>query len=257
MTSFARTLRVQRMHRHGAGLLVVPIDHSITDGPIALDRHLDDLVGEITGNGADAIVLHKGRLRHLRPQSFTAASLIVHLSAGTARAPDPHARCLVATVEEAVRLGADAVSVHVNLGCAEEQRQLQDLAVVAGACDRWNTPLLAMVYPRGPAIGNPADPALVAHAVTVAVELGADLVKTVFPGSITALAEITRTCPIPVLVAGGARRTSANDLLAFLGDAMRGGAGGVAVGRNIFQAAAPGAMTKKISDLVHGQEARR
>lgn len=255
MNSFARTLRLRRLHRHGAGLLVVPLDHAVTSGPVAPDRHRDDLVDEITANGADAIILHKGGVRYLRPEWFARSSLIVHLSAGTVRAPDPDARCLVADVAEALRCGADAVSVHVNLGSVEEQRQLRDLAVVAGACDRWNLPLLAMVYPRGPSVTDPTDPELVAHAVSVAVELGADIVKTVYPGS-SALAEITRTCPIPILVAGGARRDSTSDVMHLVTTAMRCGAAGVAIGRNIFATAAPGAMTKKIAEIVHGEEER-
>src|SRR5207244_11143230 len=115
-----------------------------------------------------AVVRHTGCLRRIRPERLRDTSLIVHLSASTARAPDPDAKVLVATVEEALRLGADGVSVHVNLGSREEQRQLVDLAVVAEACDRWNVPLLAMMYPRGPRTPDPRDPPLVAHAVAVA-----------------------------------------------------------------------------------------
>jgi 2-amino-4,5-dihydroxy-6-oxo-7-(phosphonooxy)heptanoate synthase len=251
---FARSLRIQRLYHHGGGLMVVPLDHSVTDGPIHGDRDLGDLIADVSTNGADAVVLHKGGLRHLRPQWFQDTSLIVHLSAGTAHGPDPDAKCLVAGVEEAIRLGGDAVSVHVNLGCAQEQRQLADLASIAEAADRWNLPLLAMVYARGPKILNPRDPALVAHAVAVAADLGADIVKTTFPGSVAALADITRGCPIPVLVAGGPVCSDAAAVLAQVDAVMRGGAAGVAMGRNIFGAAQPGAMTRKIADLVHGQE---
>ena len=253
MSTFARSLRLQRLRRRGgAGLLVVPLDHSITDGPVVRDRHLADLVGEIADNGADAIVVHKGSLRHLDPHSFIGTSLIVHLSAGTASAADPDARCLVGTVAEALRLGADLVSVHLNLGTADEQRQLADVGAVGEACDRWSIPLLVMAYPRGPKVNNPTDPRRVAHAVAVAVDLGADLVKTVYPGSPQALADITRACPVPVLVAGGPRHGSVNDVLIYCQEAMRGGAAGVAIGRNIFDSPQPGATTRKLADLVHG-----
>jgi len=182
--SFARQLRLRRLYRHRAGrLLVVPLDHTVTTGPIVHGGHLDDLVGPIARHGADAIVLHKGSLRHVDPAWFRDVALVVHLSASTAHALDPDAKRLVCGVEEALRLGADAVSVHVNLGAREEPRQLEDLAEVAEACERWSVPLLAMVYPRGPRVTDPADPERVAHAVTVAAELGADLVKTVYPGS--------------------------------------------------------------------------
>jgi 2-amino-4,5-dihydroxy-6-oxo-7-(phosphonooxy)heptanoate synthase len=175
--------------------------------------------------------------------------LIVHLNAGTALAPDPDARCLVTSVPEALALGADAVSVQLNLGCRDEQRQLADLAKVAQHCERWQVPLLAMVYPRGPRVTDPTDPQLLAHGVAVAAELGADLVKVPMPKA--DLASITAWCPIPVLIAGGPHNASTDGLFDLVVAAMANGAGGVAIGRNIFEAEQPGATTKKIVDIVH------
>lgn len=229
---------------------MVPLDHSLTSGPMA--EPIDTLIGQIASGGADAVVLHKGSLRQVTPARFASTALILHLSGGTDLAPDPDARCLVATVEEAVTCGADAVSVHVNLGSAGEARQLADLAQVATACDRWGMPLLAMVYPRGPRIANPRDPDLVAHAVAVAADLGAHLVKTVNPGSTEVLAQIARRSPIPVLVAGGAFDPDEGATLARVHEAMRGGVAGVAMGRAIFQSADPAAMTRKVAEVVHG-----
>ena len=252
--SVGRQVRLHRLHRHEERrLFVVPLDHSVTDGPVVPGGRLDQLVGQLAGAGVDAVVLHKGSVRHLDPRWFGRTSLIVHLSASTRHAPDPDAKYLVASVEESLRLGADAVSVHVNLGSLDERRQIADLATVAEACDRWNVPLLAMMYPRGPKIADPRDPELVAHAAILAADLGADVVKTVPVNSIAAMADITRACPVPVIVAGGpALRTDA-DVLSYVDDALRGGAAGVAMGRNIFQAPDPGAMARKVSDVVHGR----
>jgi 2-amino-4,5-dihydroxy-6-oxo-7-(phosphonooxy)heptanoate synthase len=248
--SFARTLRLRRLHHHSDRLFVVPLDHAVSDGPIVPDGDLDVLVGQITGQDVDAVVLHKGCLRRVHPDRFRTTSLIVHLSASTARATDPDAKYLVAGVAEALRLGADGVSVHVNVGSREESRQIADLAAVAGACDRWNVPLLAMMYPRGPQVSDPRDPALIAHAVAIAAELGADLVKTVYPGSCAAMAAITRGAAVPVLVAGGAPGT---DIFAQVRQALDGGAAGVAVGRHIIRADDVAATTRKLADLVHGR----
>lgn len=251
--SFSHQVRLRRLFRRGDDrLFVVPLDHSVTDGPITGAGQLDGLVGRLAQNGVDAVVLHKGCLRHVDPRWFTDTSLLIHLSASTAHAPDPDAKYLVAGVEEALRLGADGVSVHVNLGSQGEMRQIADLATIADACDRWNVPLLAMVYPRGPKIDNPRNPELVAHAVTLAAELGADIVKTVSVNSVHAMSDIARGCPIPIIVAGGPRLDAPGDVLSYVDDALRGGAAGVAMGRNVFQAPDPGAMARKISDLIHG-----
>jgi 2-amino-4,5-dihydroxy-6-oxo-7-(phosphooxy)heptanoate synthase len=248
--AFGRLRRRRRIYDEGRGILIVPLDHSVSTGPLVAGRRLTDLAAEIAANGADAVVLHKGAIRRLDPRRMRHTSLVLHLSAGTRYGPDPDAKCLVATVEEALLLGADAVSVHVNVGSLDEQRQLADLAAVSAACDRWNVPLLAMMYPRGPAFSGPVGPDAVALAATIAAELGADLVKTVYPGSIDAMRDVVRAVPIPVLIAGGPRTANFDELLARVRDALAGGAAGVAVGRNVFASPSPAKATRQIADVV-------
>jgi 2-amino-4,5-dihydroxy-6-oxo-7-(phosphooxy)heptanoate synthase len=255
-SSFARQVRLRRLHRHGDDrLFVVPLDHSVTDGPIVRDS-LDRLIGRLADGGVDVVVLHKGSVRRVAAERFAEMSLMVHLSASTAHAADPDAKYLVAGVEEALRIGADAVSVHVNLGSADERSQLADLAAVGDACDRWNVPLLAMVYPRGPRIDNPRDPVLVAHAATIAADLGADLVKTVYVGTVAEMRDVVRSCPIPVITAGGPLLSDEAALLSRVDEVMGSGAAGIAMGRNIFQAADPGATARAVSAVVHGGPGR-
>jgi len=254
--SFARGLRLRRLYRQDdSGLLVVPLDHAIGAGPLEHRGELDSLVAQLADNGADAVVLHKGAVRRVRPRRFREMSLILQLNAGTCLASDPDAKYPVATVEEALRLGANAVSVQVNAASLTEDRQIGHLATVAEACDRWGVPLLAMMYVRGPEVLDGSAPAVVAHAVAIATELGADLVKTALPPADTAVAEITAGCPVPVLAAGGAAVRGADAVLARLADAVRAGAGGIAAGRLVFTAADPAAMVRRLSALVHGRTA--
>jgi 2-amino-4,5-dihydroxy-6-oxo-7-(phosphonooxy)heptanoate synthase len=136
------------------------------------------------------------------------------------------------------------------MGSPTEAAQLAALAGAAEACGRWNMPLLAMVYPRGPRIGNPHDPDLVAHAVNLAAELGADIVKTVYTGSVDTMSQVVRTCPIPVLAAGGAKMTDPGELAMFMRDVLRSGARGVAMGRNVFEAEQPGEIVKVVAGMI-------
>ena len=249
---FAREMRLGRLSRSASRrLLVVPLDHPISDGPLTgRERSLDDLIQVLSSNGADAVVLHKGSIRHVDPVRFRDLSLIVHLSASSSHAPDPHRKVLVTGVSEALRLGADAVSVHVNVGSNEEAGQLRDLGQVAAACDEWNVPLLAMMYPRGPKIADPPSPELIAHIATIAVELGADLVKLPFAGSAQGMAQVVAGCPVPVLVAGGPRADD-DHVESLARTALDAGAAGLSIGRSIFDAPDPGRMTKLLSTLVH------
>lgn len=249
--SFARRVRLGRLFRRADDrMLVVPLDHTVTDGPV-IGGTLESVVGTLAGNGVDAVVLHKGGVRHVSPHWFAGMSLIVHLSASTIHAPNPNAKFLVSTVEEALRIGADAVSVHVNLGCDDEREQIADLAVVGDACDRWNLPLLAMIYPRGPQIENPRDPELVAHAASLAADLGADVVKTLYVGGVAEMRDIVNASPIPLITAGGPKLADPSAVVAHVADVLRAGAAGVAMGRNIFNAADPGAMARQVSALIH------
>ncbi|MEU3309335.1 2-amino-3,7-dideoxy-D-threo-hept-6-ulosonate synthase [Nocardiopsis sp. NPDC006832] len=253
-TPFARRLRLQRIFRHDEQrLLVVPLDHSVTNGPVTGGNRLNLLVGQLATNQVDAVVVHKGALRHLDSDWFTRTSLIVHLSASTMHADDPDAKYLVAGVEEAVRLGADAVSVHVNLGSREERRQIADLALVSESCDRWNLPLLAMVYPRGPKVADPQDPVLISHAVSLASDLGADLVKTEYSGSVESMREIVASASIPVVPVGGPKHEDVEEVLRYVDDVMACGAAGIAMGRNIFQAPDPGSMAEAVARRVHNR----
>lgn len=150
-----------------------------------------------------------------------------------------------------MRCGADAVSVHVNLGSNTEAAQLADLGRIAGESTVWGMPLIAMVYPRGPRIANATDPALVAHAANVAADLNADIVKTPFTGDIESMSDVVRSCPIPVITAGGTRASSQEQLYGDIESVMRAGAAGVAVGRNVFEADDVADVTRRISHIVH------
>jgi 2-amino-4,5-dihydroxy-6-oxo-7-(phosphonooxy)heptanoate synthase len=182
--------------------------------------------------------------------------MVVHLSASTIQAPDPDAKVLVAAVEDALRLGADAVSTHVNVGSLTEAQQLCDLSRVARDCAHWQVPLLAMTYPRGPNVRNPSDPDLIAHCATLAAELGADMVKVPYTGSVATMRQVVESCPIPLLVAGGPRVPSLEDLARFAREVVESDAAGVAMGRNVFAAADPGEAARRVAVALHGTESR-
>jgi 2-amino-4,5-dihydroxy-6-oxo-7-(phosphonooxy)heptanoate synthase len=245
-----KLLRLARLSRPGDGrFLFIPMDHSVSDGPISTADRFDTIVRAVVAGGADAIIVHKGRARLVNPALLRQASLIVHLSASTAHALDTNAKTLVCGVEEAVRCGADAVSVHVNIGSATEADQLADLGTVAAAADAWGLPLMAMIYARGPHLTEPFDAKLVAHIVNVAVDLGADIVKTAAARPGPRMAEVVAHCPVPVVVAGGA--DDGPELLPFARQMMAAGCRGLAVGRRVFHHSTPRQLVRQLTAIVH------
>ncbi|TDB81907.1 fructose-bisphosphate aldolase [Micromonospora sp. KC721] len=251
-----KAVRLTRLSRRGdARYLFVPLDHSVTSGPIAGRRDFDHLVRKVVDGGADGIVLHKGRVRALDPHLFIECSIIVHLSASTVYAPDSHEKVLVGEVEEAVRIGADAVSIHVNVGSLSEAAQLADFGAVAAACDRWSIPLMAMMYPSGPGIPAAVDATQLAHLANIAVDLGADIVKTPAPQQVEDLVSVVASCPIPIVVGGG--QADGRSLLDFAGKALAAGCRGLAIGRRVFQDPEPDAVVRSLATLVHPRQGRR
>ena len=182
-------------------------------------------------------------------------ALVVHLNGCTRYAEDVNAKTLFASVEDALACGADAVSVHVNLGSKTENQQLLDLSRIATECARWSLPLLAMIYPRGPGLGDRPQTELIAHAANVAADLGADIVKLPYSGDAASMADIIAGSSLPVLVAGGAKLPE-DEFVAFTSRVMNAGALGIAAGRNVFAAPKAAPLIRRLSDAVHGVERR-
>jgi len=241
-----KQIRLRRLFRHNRNrLLIVPLDHSVSDGPIGCNEEFGDIVKEVASYGTDAIVVHKGRLRHLPETAFLNSSVIAHLSASTKYSHDPNDKILVADVEDAIRRGADCVSVHVNVGSKTESLQLRDMARVADACERYGIPLLAMMYARGDGVNGFPRRDTLAHAASLAVDLGADVVKLSLPKELDDIRWIVSRCPLPVVAAGGEKVDEAR-FLSYVEDVISGGAVGLASGRNIFQSKSINRFIKQI-----------
>ncbi len=247
-----KKIRLERIiDRNSRRTVIVPMDHGTTVGPIAGLTDMARTVNDIVDGGANAIVLHKGIVTSGHRGSGKDIGLVIHLSASTSLSPDPNAKVDVTEVEEAVRLGADGVSIHVNLGAPTESEMLNSFGRVARKCTDWGMPLLAMMYTRGEKIKNPFDVKFVKHAARVGAELGADVVKVVYTGSPDTFREVVEGCPVPVVIAGGEKMESDREILQMVDGALKAGCAGVSIGRNIFQHKDPLRMVGAISALVH------
>lgn len=245
--------RLSQLSRNGDGrYFFVPMDHSVSDGPPELITRFAEVGSAVAQAGADALIMHKGRMAALAADpTVRDCGLIVHLSASTVHGPDPDAKVLVGCAREAVRLGADAVSVHVNLGAPSEPEQLRGLGEVAGQCEELGMPLLAMVYLRGPRVLDSYDAAELAHVVNIAIDLGADLVKTSMPRPLNELPRLIDSSGGRLILSGG---PATDDSVAFLGMAeyaIRAGAAGLAVGRRVWTAPEPAAVVRELAQLIH------
>ncbi|MBW2061597.1 MAG: class I fructose-bisphosphate aldolase family protein [Deltaproteobacteria bacterium] len=247
-----KDIRMERiMNRATRKTVIVPMDHGVSMGPVSGLTDMRQAINEAAVGGANAVVMHKGLVRSGHRSGGKDLGLIVHLSGSTVLSPEPYAKTLVCTVEEAIKLGADAVSVHINLGNDAEKEMLNDLSNVARISNEWGMPLLAMIYPRGERIKDEYDPEAIKHAARIGAELGADLVKVSYTGDPETFAKVVEGCGVPVVIAGGPRMDSERDVLEMVHGAMSAGACGLSIGRNVFQHPSPSTMVRTMALMVH------
>lgn len=240
--------RLKRIFRDDQRTVIVPMDHGVTVGPVTGLVKMQEIIDKLLPGGVDAVVLHRGVAKHVDTGN---AGLIVHLSGITKLGPDPNNKVQVCSVEEAVRIGSDAVSVHVNVGAEQEDKMLEKLGRVADDCDRYGMPLLAMMYPRGPKIENEHAVDMVAHAARLGAELGADIIKTNYTGNVDTFKEVVRGCYVPVIIAGGPKVETVQEVLQMVHDSIKVGGAGLSIGRNVFQNENPTLMVRALSAIVH------
>lgn len=244
-----KTRRIRRIIKNDGKTSIIAMDHGVSIGPIVGLENMQNTVDLVVKGGVDAVLYHKGIAKHV---DAGAAGLIIHVSASTKLGGRPLLKVGVCTVEEAVRLGADAVSAHINIGAPEEDTMLEFLGALSKQCDSYGIPLLAMMYPRGPNIKNEHEFELVSHAARIGAELGADIVKTVYTGELESFRAVVRSCPVPVVVAGGPKMSNDLEVLELAENSIKSGAAGLSFGRNVFQHNNPEAMSKALTSVVHG-----
>ncbi len=247
-----KKIRLERIiDRNSHRTVIIPMDHGVTVGPIDGLADMRETISKIVAGGANAILMHKGIVRAGHRGTGKDVGLIIHLSGGTSVSPDPNAKELVCTVEEAIKLGADAVSIHINLGAETDKEMLRQLGFISERCFEWQMPLIAMMYTRGAKIKSEYDLNNVKLAARVGAELGADIVKVVYTGHPESFAEVVDGCPVPVVIAGGPKMDSDEEIFKMAEGALKAGAAGLSIGRNAFQHKTPTKMVQALSKMVH------
>lgn len=259
-----KAVRLQRIinpltHR----TLIVPLDNSLLSGPDGGLMHMDEKVRQIVAGGADAVMGFYGLFAH-HGQLLQGRSGLLNITASTTLGAHTR-KVLVGSVEQAVALGMDGVTVHVNMSSRYEPSMLKILGDISRECARLGMPLMAQVYPRteneyGKGDNNYHDlqrdepqkyTAMVRHCVRVAVDLGADIVKTQYTGSADSFASVVQCASgVPVVMAGG-QETTDLAVLQKVYNALQAGATGACVGRNVFNHTDTEMMTAALRMVVH------
>lgn len=231
-------------------MALLPIDHGATLGPIPGLRDIGALMKDLHDTPLNGVIMHKGIAAKCSGMLPSNAALILHLSCSVQSSPSVLRKTLVSTVDDALRIGADAISVHVNLSAREDRAMLQDFGFVSSECYKWNIPLLAMMYYRNED-GEKNDVESVSLIARVAMEVGADIVKVSYTGDPGSFSEVVSSVDLPVVAAGGETYDDISNFYRFVESVMAAGAAGVAVGRNCFQRVDRRNVLMNVCKIVH------
>jgi len=195
---------------------------------------------------ADTLAVTRGVLRtSVDPKWVT--PILLRVSGGTSVLhEDLSDEGITTSMREAVRLNVCAVALSIFIGSDHEKQTLLNLAKLVDEGEEYGMPVMAIT-----AVGKELekrDARYLSLACRIAAEIGVHVVKTYYCEDFT---KVVNGCPVPIVVAGGPKLNSETDVLQLAYNAIREGAVGVDMGRNIWQNDNPVAMIKGIRAVVH------
>ena len=236
--------RISRIIKPDTGKAVMlAVDHGYFLGPTSGLEEPGKTIKPLLAY-ADSLMLTRGVLRNsVDPRADI--PIVLRVSGGNSIVgEDLSKEAITVSLQDAIRLNVSAVALSVYVGSKYEHQTLKNLADLVSECEGYGIPVLAVT-----AVGREMvrDAKYLSLACRIAAELGAHMVKTYYCEDFE---KVVKTCPVPVIIAGG-KKIPEKDALKLAYNAVNEGARGVDMGRNIFQSKDPVGMIKAVRDIVH------
>lgn len=232
--------------------IIVPIDHGLTIGPIPGLESLRRIESWINHPGITGVIAHKGMVERLGGRGLLQGrGVMIHLNGMTSVATAPNSKEMLTTVERAVRLGADAVSLQVNFDGTNDAHNLTLLGAVVDEADRFGLPVLTMLYDKVTTLPAEQSMARLRHLVRACVELGTDALKLAAPKDLSQIPAMLDGVQehTAVFFAGG-ELCGETELLELARAVVRHGATGLCAGRNVFQREPAAPMLTRLQEAL-------
>lgn len=244
--------RLRRIFKADGRTVIVAMDHGMgMNVNPALDK-TGEILKAIVAGGADAVLVSYG-IAVKYADVLQDVGVIVRCDGGYSAIPSSasgHPRLLY-SVEDALRIGADAVACNGFPGTPDEQDCMKNVAALTAQGNAWGVPVMAEMLPGGFGNAVPKTVENVRLAARTGCEYGASIIKTTFAGTPEEFRQVIDASYQPVVVLGGEKTSQLSDLFVCIEQAMSAGASGVAIGRNIWKHPDPEAVTRALVDLVH------
>lgn len=245
MSSWGLKNRLARIVKPQTGRTVMlAVDHGYFLGPTSGLEKPGETIAPLLPY-ADCLMLTRGVLRS--SVAVTAdVPIVLRVSGGTSILTELSNEGRFTAIEDAIRLNASGLALSIFVGAEGERETLLNLAALVDEGEKYGIPILAVT-----AVGKEMvrDARYLGLACRIAAELGVHLVKTYYCED---FGKIVGSCPVPVVIAGG-KKVPEKEALELAFNAVRDGASGVDMGRNIFQSEAPTAMIQAVRSVVHDQ----
>jgi fructose-bisphosphate aldolase, class I len=254
MSALGKSVRLERLRNTASGhILTVALDHAPSYGLLNGLEDIEGVLERAASAGPDAVMLMKGTAE--RCFAPYAGRIALILKCSTLSTYHPERDVWVSPVEDAVRLGADAIAMAVTIGSPQQADLLANLAALIREAERAGMPVIAHAYPNGSLVPAAERYSIerVSYAARLAMELGVDIVKTFYTGSAeTFAAVVDRAAPALVVAAGGPRLETEADALRMAHAVIQARATGITFGRNVWQSENIGRMVRALKLVVHG-----
>jgi DhnA-type fructose-1,6-bisphosphate aldolase and related enzymes len=246
-----KELRLGRILGSDGRAVIIAFDHAGFMGPVQGLEEPGKLLDALAGTGVDAVLTTRGIAQRFG-EKLGKLGLILRADGGASIAsPVMGTLQPLFTVEDALKLGADAIICMGMIGFPEEPSSLQNLAGFTAQALSWGLPVIAEMLVK-PKEGETVTAKDIGFAMRIGAELGADVIKASFVRPVDAYRSALKACYRPVVVLGGEKTKNEMDMLQAIADALEAGATGVAIGRNVWQHANPAGVCRALVELVHG-----
>lgn len=249
--NLGKQIRLSRLFDQKSGrLCAITMDHPINRGNLPGLIGIREAMKLIVAGKPDAITMMKGIARSVFEPYAGQCALIMKCTSAS-QAYHPYYDAPLADVEEAVALGADAISVGMIVGGPEQAQQITFLGQISKEAEKAGMPLVAHIYPKGSMIKDQKDADNIAYAVRCGAELGVDVIKTMYSGSPDTFQKVIDACPAKVCLAGGAAGNKLEDYFKMAREALDIGLAGVTFGRSVWGDKHPTAVVLALKALIH------
>ena len=246
--SIGKKIRLVSWFRNERTFLVA-LDESIPRGLLEFPWQIKDELEWLKNTPVDGLVLHPGTAFQFEDQLVNHKPWIAKLTTNSSLIEDRMKRANVGSVIQAVKMGASGVAVNVFLGSNHEKDQLEFLAECVFEGEAWGMPVIAFINPPSE---QQFDPNALAYVCRLGAELGADMIKTDYPGTPEDFKMIIDHAIVPIIVEYAPKPATDDDTLEIVKNVIKAGGAGVNFGARLLNSSRKQILAKEISKVIHG-----